>query len=366
MTERERLLKVLKGETPDRVPWFADLGHWYNAESGLQWNLYTRHNCFKEMIELHKNIKAGWYAEVGSLHEEYYEDGVVRERDIKGDSAVETFKTPIGQINMIRRWNSTSYSWDIEKLMVENYEDLRILTYATERKKFRPIYGNWQRIEGMGEDVGLGFPNLGHTGLGSLISYYMRVENTIYCHYDEPKLLKEFIDIYNQKQLELVDLYCKSPAPHMIFSDNLSSDIQPPELFKQHSFQHYRNIADRFHKAGKTVSAHMDGRLNGLLELVAESGVDIADAVTPVPSGDLTPLEIRKQSRNMVLMGGISAIMWLPITNEKDFIAHVKDWLILKKINNRLILSSGDQVPPGTELKRIKLVYNIVEEYGRY
>ena len=32
MTERERLIKVLKDETPDRVPWFADLGHWYRAE----------------------------------------------------------------------------------------------------------------------------------------------------------------------------------------------------------------------------------------------------------------------------------------------------------------------------------------------
>lgn len=41
MTERERLLKVLKGETPDRVLWFADLGHWYRAESGLQCNLFN-------------------------------------------------------------------------------------------------------------------------------------------------------------------------------------------------------------------------------------------------------------------------------------------------------------------------------------
>jgi len=100
MTERERLLKVLKGETPDRVPWFADLGHWYRAESGEQWNLFNINNCFKEMIDLHKEVKAGWYIEDGSLHEEYYEDGVEREKEIKGDIAIETFKTPIGQINM--------------------------------------------------------------------------------------------------------------------------------------------------------------------------------------------------------------------------------------------------------------------------
>ena len=37
--------KVLKGETPDRVPWFADLGHWYRAESGEMWNLFEINNC---------------------------------------------------------------------------------------------------------------------------------------------------------------------------------------------------------------------------------------------------------------------------------------------------------------------------------
>jgi uroporphyrinogen-III decarboxylase len=68
----------------------------------------------------------------------------------------------------------------------------------------------------------------------------------------------------------------------------------------------------------------------------------------------------------MVLMGGISPCKWLPATSEKDFIAHVKEWLDLRKVSSRLVQSAGDQVPPGTELKRIKLMYDLVEEYGRY
>ncbi len=68
----------------------------------------------------------------------------------------------------------------------------------------------------------------------------------------------------------------------------------------------------------------------------------------------------------MVLMGGISPSKWLPSTSEKDFIEHVREWLDLRKVSCRLVQSAGDQVPPGTELKRIKLVYDLVEEYGRY
>ena len=367
MTERERLIKVLKGETPDRVPWFADLGHWYRAQSGKKWDLFNISNCTKEIVELHKEVRAGWYIEVGSLHEEYYEDGVSREREIIGDIAVEVYKTPIGDIRMERKWSPISFSWDITKRMVESINDLKILLYAAKRKKFRPKYENWETIEKMGSEVGLGFPGIAYTGLGSLMSYYMGVQNTIYALYDESELVGEYINTYNKKHLELVQLYCNSPAPHIIMSDNLSSDLQPPNIFRKYSYSHYKNVADALHAAGKTISAHLDGLLNNIIGIVAESGIDVADACTPLPTGDLSPNEIRKQAGdNMILMGGISPVMWLPETSEKDFINHVKDWLELRKKSSRLVQSAGDQVPPGTDIKRIKLVYDIVEEYGRY
>jgi hypothetical protein len=367
MTERDRLIKVLKGETPDRVPWFADLGHWFRAESGQQWDLFKVSNCTKEIADLHREVKAGWYVEVGSLHEEYYDDGVVREKELIGDTAVERFITPIGEIYMERKWSPISFSWDITKLMVENMNDLEILLYAVERKRFLPKYENWEVMERIGGDVGLGFPSLGYTGLGSLMSYYMGVQNTIYAHYENPVITERYINAFNKKHLELVDLYCKSPAPHFIFTDNLSSDVQPPDLFIQYSFDHYKSLSEHFHKAGKTVSTHIDGMISRIIGIVAETGIDVADACTPKPTGDLDPLEIRKQAGNdMILMGGISPVMWLPSTSEKDFISHVREWLDLRKISSRLVQSAGDQVPPGTELKRIKLVYDIVEEYGQY
>lgn len=366
MTERERLLKVLKGETPDRVPWFADLGHWYRSECGDMWNLFAINSCTREITDLHREVKAGWYIEVGSLHEEYYEEGVARERELVGDKAVERYITPIGEICMLRKWNSISFSWDIEKVMIENIHDLEVLLYAVERKKFRPRYENWEHMERIGGDVGLGFPAVGYTGLGSLMSYHMGVENTIFAIYDEPERIERYIKTYNQKQLELVDLYCNSPAPHIIFGDNLSSDVQPPELFRKYSFDQYKSIADRLHKAGKTVSSHLDGMLNNIIGVVAEAGIDVADACTPRPTGDLIPAEIRKQAGNMVIMGGISPAKWLPETSEKEFILHVREWLDLRKVSSRMVQSAGDQVPPGTELKRIKLVYELVEEYGRY
>ena len=367
MTERKRFLQVLKGQTPDRVPWFADLGHWYRAEMGTMWNLFTISNCTKEIADLHREVKAGWYVEVGSLFDEYYEGGVSRIRELNGDVAVERYVTPIGEVRMERKWSPYSFSWDIIKLMVQTPKDLEILTYAIEQRRFKQKLENWETMESIGSDTGLGFPHLGYSGLGSLMSYYMGVQNTIYAIYDEPELIKRYIDIYNSKQLEIVDINCASKAPHFIFGDNLSSDVQPPDLFTRYSFEQYKQIANRLHKAGKTVSAHLDGMLGNIIGLVAKTGVDVADACTPAPTGDLTPEQIRHQAGNdMVIFGGISPSKWLPETSERDFIEHVRQWLDLRKISPRIVQSAGDQVPPGTKLQRIKLVHDLVEEYGRY
>lgn len=366
MTERERFLKVLNGETPDRVPLFLDLGHWYRMESGQKWNLFTISNCTKEIADLHREVGAGWYVEVGALHEEYYDENVERTRVMEGDDVIESFRTPVGSIFMKRHWNPVSSSWNITKRMVENVEDLKVLTYAMEHKHFRAKYENWEHIEEIGGDVGLGFPSMPYTGLGSIVSYYSNPDTAIFLSYDEPEAFEEYIEAVNGRLPGLMDILAAGPAPHFLFSDNLSSDIQSPSMFRKYSFETYRAIADHLHAGGKTVSAHIDGRMNKLLPLMAEAGIDVADACTPAPTGDLTPMEIRAQAGKMVIMGGISPTMWLPHTPEKEFVAHVREWLDTRKVSPRLVQSAGDQVPPGTKLQRIKLLREIVEDYGRY
>lgn len=365
MTERERIMMVLKGETPDQVPLFLDLGHYFRWKKGGQWNLFRISNRDKELVALHQEVQAGWYMEVGSLSGEYFEDGVTHERYVENNCAIEEYRTPKGVVQMKRRFNETSCSWDVLKHMIETKADLEILLYAIKRKKCKPCLEVWDEIESLGGD-GFGMPSVGYTGFGSLISLYAGVENTIYLTADEPELMHEYVDTYNKIQLEALRISLGSRAPHIIFGDNLSSDIQSPSLFNEYSFHQYQTIADMCHEMGKTVSAHIDGRMNHILGVVAKAGVDVGDALTPAPTGDLTPAQIREQCGNMVMMGGVSPDMWGEQASDEAFVEHVKSWLDTRKISARIVQSAGDQVPPGTKISRIKLMREIVNEYGKY
>ena len=49
----------------------------------------------------------------------------------------------------------------------------------------------------------------------------------------------------------------------------------------------YEKMARIFHAHGKLMAVHMDGRLNVLKDLIAQTSIDIIEAFHPPPMGDL-------------------------------------------------------------------------------
>ena len=368
MTQRERFLAVLHGETPDVVPWFIDLSYWFNAERKRRFVPSPDKEMDYDLIALHKEVGAGICKELGSILVPSYDGDVEDIQKIEGDTFTWTIKTPLGELHEIRIYNEKSYSWDIQKRMVENVSDLKIIRYSMERKSFIPRFDYYNKIVEACGDIGVPFAyGVPYSGLGFFLSRFMGVEKTVYAIYDAPEEMTETIDLINNANLKGIELLCDSPAELIILSDNFSSDIQPPSLFNRFSSGYFKKAAEMLHNSGKYLVTHLDGRARGLLKCMDDCNVDVIDALTPKPTGDMTPREIRAEAGDkLILSGGVSPFFWSPGTDEKDFITHIKEWLDLKNISPQLVMSDGDQVPPGTELKRIKLMREIVEEYGKY
>jgi uroporphyrinogen-III decarboxylase len=197
--------------------------------------------------------------------------------------------------------------------------------------------------------------------------YWMGVEGTVFAAADWPSTMREAVDAINANNLELIDLLARSPAEIVCLGDNFSSDIQPPKFFDRWSRAYYTEAIRRLHAAGKYVAVHIDGRLRGALSMVRDTGADCADAVTPVPLGDLTPAACREEAGDrFILSGGVPPNLWLPGVPLDVFRRSVLDWLELRKTSPRLIANAGDQVPPGADESRLALMGELVEKSGRY
>lgn len=373
MTERDRLLAVYRGETPDQVPFFLDLSHWLYHKHHIPFDLSVAHlEPEWDLIRYHKQVGAGFYVpNLNSYYDVTFPPDVVstttRQDTPLGPEITWRIETPIGVIERKRRWEAQSYSWNVSQWGVRTAQDLRVLGYALGRRQYTPA---WERytawVDALGEH-GLVYMPIGYSAMGHILAYWMGIEQTMYATVDFPNVLHETVEQINANWLELVDLVCQSPAEVIIMGDNFSSDVQPPRFFRQWSEPAYRRVLERIRQAGKFSAVHVDGRLRGLLRAFAGIGASCIDAVTPAPMGDLTPRQCREEAGpQMVLSGGVPPNVWTPEVPDETFRRAVLDWLAIRRLSPRLVANAGDQVPPGAPEYRIALMREMVSQLGRY
>lgn len=373
MTERERLLAVYRGETPDRIPYFLDLSHWFNERNRIPFDLSApATEPDGRLIEYHRKVGAGFYvANLASSYDLVYPADVSstahKETSPRGTEIVWRIETPLGAIERRRLWEDQSYSWGISKWGICDEQDLRVLEYAMTRARFVPAFDRYVKWQETAGDLGVVYMGSTYSAMGFLLCLWMGIEATIHATADIPEVMAAVIGAINENLLGLIDVLCRGPAEVIFMGDNFSSDIQPPSFFRRWSAPFYREAFRRIRAAGKYSAVHVDGRLRGLLREFSQLGADCIDAVTPCPGGDLTPAECRAEAGpNLILSGGVAPAVWLADRDDEGFRRAVMDWLSTRSTSPRLVAAAGDQVPPGAAPHRIEMMRDLVEEFGQY
>jgi len=373
MNLRERILSVYNGETPDVVPFMLDLSHWFYERTGMPWDLSVAYDePERDLIEYHKKAGVGFYvANLASFYMISHAEDVdvttfKRERDGVPEITWR-IQTPLASIERSRIWEPQTYAWGISRWGIETEQDLKVFRHAMATRSFQPRWDQYKTWVDEVGDVGVVYVSPGYSAMGYLLNYWMGIERTMFATVDWPVALRETIDAVNANILELVDLLATSPAEIIIMGDNFSGDVQPPSFFDTWSRPFYEEAIRRLHAAGKYVAVHIDGRLRGAIRMIRDAGADCGDAITPTPMGDLTPAECRAEAGpDFILSGGVSPDLWLPNVPLSVFAEKVRLWLDLRHESPRLIANAGDQVPPGADEDRIKIMRDLVEEHGKY
>ncbi|MCP4645105.1 MAG: hypothetical protein GY851_31980 [bacterium] len=371
MTPRERILAVYQGAVPDAVPFMLDLSHWFYHKHRMPWDLSSSNpEPERELVDYHREAGVGFYVPpLGAFFDVAYGDDVraTATRSSDGLKIVWILETPLGAIRRVRHWEEQTYAWGIADWGIKTEQDLHVLAYALASRTYT---ARWERYEAWNAyvgDTGVVYATTGYSAMGHLLNYWLGIERTVYATLDWHDTVRDVIDRINANNLQCIDLLTESPAEIVCMGDNFSSDIQPPYFFDEWSKPFYAEAIRRLHAAGKYVAIHIDGKLRGSLGMFRDIGADCADAVTPVPMGDLTPAECRDEAGDTVILsGGISPDLWLPHVDIQQFKRAVLDWLDLRTRSPRLIANAGDQVPPGADGDRIRIMRDMVEEHGRY
>ena len=89
----------------------------------------------------------------------------------------------------------------------------------------------------------------------------------------------------------MYEIAARSPAPIAFCGDNVDGQLAVPRLFERYFMPEYEKQARPLHRHGKLMAVHMDGRVANLKHLIAQTPIDIVEALHPIPMGDLSIAE---------------------------------------------------------------------------
>jgi hypothetical protein len=156
MTNRERVLAVLDGKGPDRIPWIARLPLWYNART-IEGNMPARFQG-KSLLEVSRILRTGNPARDGRIFTIRYEGLEMRTERAPGVLR-QRFVTPYGEVTFGRILTSELEGRTDQGLPLEHplrkVEDYRVLEYIAEHTYYDPCYQEYLTYDAEVGDEGL-------------------------------------------------------------------------------------------------------------------------------------------------------------------------------------------------------------------
>ena len=182
-------------------------------------------------------------------------------------------------------------------------------------------------------------------------------------HQDKVRRLAEQMEpLFNG----MLDILCKSPAPVVLWGANYDDMLTYPPYFKRELQPWIRKVSSRLAAVGKLLLCHTDGENEGLMDLIRDSGMHIAESICPAPMTRVSLAEYyRRWSPHLTLFGGIPSTIALPETSDADFEAYMDELFRAVAPGRRIVLGMADNVPPDAVFSRLQRIHDRVQNEGK-
>lgn len=388
---------AMRGEMPDILPYVPRIDIWYNANS-LAGTLPEKHKgrtqdeiSRSEGWALHKMIPEylkvrkpedsihralGIYSLKELVFKYKFPSNIEIKVNCDGDITHVEYHTPIGMVSTTTEYTEemrkagVSITW-IKERVIKKPEDYRVVAYIFENLELIPDFDDFIKWKNyIGEDGVAATGGCGQVAtcpIHHIQKDFLEATEFYYHYHDYQKemraLAESMENVYNQALKIIAD----SPAEAVVWGSNYDDMITYPAYFEKEILPWIKKAADTLGEKGKIVICHCDGENSGLMDLIKDSGMHVAEAVTPYP---MTKVKIgeyyQKWSDKVTIWGGIPEVLLLKeTTTDEDFEAYLGHLFKVVAPGKRLILGIGDTTPAHAVFDRLVRIGERVEKEGR-
>jgi corrinoid protein of di/trimethylamine methyltransferase len=395
MTKKESILMAARGEMPDILPYVPRIDLWYNANS-MSGNLPEKHRgrsqdeiSRAEGWGLHKVVpeflkirkpEDNLHRALGiySLKEMVFDYKFSPDIEIdvlkQDDYTKVVYHTPLGDVSTrtifsdeMRR-SGASITW-IDEHVLKGREDYKLVSYLFENLELTPSFEDFIKWQNYIGDDGVACTMV---GLAASPMHHIQKEfidsTSFYFHYNdfhkELLALVESVGHFFEQALRIIS---ESPAEMVLWGANFDDMITYPAYFNKEIVPWIRKAADVLGRRKKLVLCHCDGENLGLMDLIRDSGMHVAEAVCPYPMTKVRIEEYYKRWGNQItIFGGIPSNMLLAESaTDVEFEAYLDHVFKAIAPGKRFILGIADTTPPNAVFDRLIRIGERVEKEAR-
>jgi len=366
MTNRQRILAIIEGKKPDRLPWIPRLQLWYSAHK----NAGTLPEKYRnwELKDIEKDLGMGTPARDGRVFVKHTKN--VETKVGKKDNEILTeYITPVGKIStrhiVIDKLQKAGMSaYQIEN-PIKRSEDYAVVEYMIENTTYSPAYEDYEAYDRMIGDDGFPLVNTADCPIHDLMREYIGYEKFVYEMVDHPQRIERLLAVMNDKIKEMWKVVADSPAKMILHGEHFDSMMTPPPIFEEYFKPYFREFADLLHPKGKLLICHADADSSLLLEQIKESGFDMAEVFTTAPMVKCTLRQAMDAWKNEVIIwGGIPSIILCDSYDEDKFETFMEDLLNTLTLNDRFMFGVADNVMPETKFERLVRIGEMLNQWN--
>ncbi|HDY64734.1 MAG TPA: hypothetical protein ENH84_00680 [Phycisphaerae bacterium] len=375
MTSKERYKKAFSNTgTPDRVPFEPGLDFDTTVDlSGLNsWEYEDQGSTsLGENMLWSKKLGFDLYHYAAGIPEPVPGDGIdVSEKKWEQDDLriTETnVTTPSGTIRQRRRFPKHGPSFTYEKFIKNLPEDWAVFReYFGEDWVVNPRY--FEEYKRVGD--------LGVTGVvvHSPIDWWGEyrhggIEQTIYDLYDHPKLMEEIFAHYRKQSFAYLEKAAKlDPRPDFIIihGSSCSGSVISPSFFRRSVLPYLQEASALLKKHEIPSMFHCCGKSREWVEYVADSDINVMDALECPPTGNVDLAEVKRLYGDRLCLKGNVSVLVMVNGTRGEVRDEVKRCIDSAAAGGGFVLSIGDSIGPKANLANIEEMVQTALEYGKY
>ena len=365
MTERKRLLTLLKGEKPDRVPWLGDLAYWY--PSALENGLIDKKYAGDGLFDLHRDLGVGFYLQGYFPFAQKTDETIQITRTHSGNEHLTEWTTPVGSLRQLDVYLPESYTSAIKEHCIKTLDDLKTFVYIQEHTAYTPSYAEAERRYRLAGDNGVVLCYLPKSPYMELVALQAGIESVVDMMMEDDEAFEALLAALEIRTDCAAQIALDSPAECLMLPENITSEVVGKGPFNRFMHTYHSKWHARIRAAGKVSFVHLDGTMRGLIRELSEAGARVLEALTPAPVGDIEIEDIQAHvCDHTIIWGGIPGIYFTDLISDAQFDEFVRRVLDTMTTAPRYVLGVADQIPPGSRVERIARVRTLVDQYGQY